>query len=279
MCVSAMKVRISIHRVMGCFISCIRFTVRQCLSMLRFLFCLRRKILIIGGPGVGKSQVGNILVGKEVFATSVGRIPGTRVFQSTSISGVNQSNCLQTEIVVVDSPALKGDPLVCQHVYLQDNIADVIYLVINGDARFTQDQQLALEAIAKLYKAEMFWDRITVVVSHAASLGSTVNEQKRTFEDTMKDRDCPLTLKWLDRKVRNRILFVESKSTSAVYIQERREELLNMIEDRRSIMSFKERMIMRAKHTMNSLLFLLGINCLNSQEDTKDFESEYTRLM
>ena len=200
-------------RMAGCILGILRWL----LSYLLFSLGLRRKILILGPAGAGKSKLGNFILKGNHFKTSVGAIEATRDFavkrRLTCSCSSGEICCLfnncYCEIYVTDSPALKNNMDYIRRVFEEDNVADAILLVIDASKRFTAEEQQDIQALSQIYQGGGFWERVILVISHADVLGNTLFKQREAFDQVVRDRNCPESLKWLVQQVNWRFYFID----------------------------------------------------------------------
>ena len=100
-----------------------------------------------------------------------------------------------------------------------------ILYVINGNARYTVEQQKTFENIARNMD---LWPYVIVVISHASILGSDIESQKTKIRTASEDLR---QLKWLFTKTDGRYVPIDSITTSKTYRQQRIRDLLLYVKD------------------------------------------------
>ena len=204
--------------------------LRFILGSICFLSGLRRKILLIGPPGSGKSRLGNFILQdpkNDTFKVCIGALAGTtaakearRIIHCCCCCCSKRlphlpariRNLLCRELVIIDTPPIKAideDRAQFQEIYKHDNVADSIFIVIDASKRFTDEEQKSLKQLAEVYNTG-FWERSRLVITHSKILGETKQIQQQTFNETLSHPNCPTSLKWLTEMVESRYIFIDT---------------------------------------------------------------------
>ena len=129
------------------------------------------KILFLGHTGVGKSSLGNYIIGRNKFESKGG---GERV--TTQINGEISERDSYKDIYIIDSPGTLDTQLE-DSVYLeqlkmcfQNKNAGVraICLLLNfTEPRFTSSLQKQLKIYSLLFSVENFWEHVAIIFTKA----------------------------------------------------------------------------------------------------------------
>ena len=187
--------------------------------------------MLIGPPGSGKSRLGNFILQdlkNDTFKVCIGALEGTtaakeacRIIHCCCCCCCSKRllhlparirNLLCRELVIIDTPPIKAideDRAQFREIYRHDNVADLIFIVIDASKRFTDEEQKSLEQLAEVYNAG-FWERTRLVITHSKILGETKQIQQQMFHETLSHPNCPTGLKWLTEKVESRYIFIDT---------------------------------------------------------------------
>lgn len=194
-----------------------------------------KRVLLLGKTGVGKSTFGNFLLNRDGFKSEVGCGSITGEPAKEDFSFDSQLFC------VVDTPGLcdatdvmsdeEGLKMIAQGIQMaageDGSGVDAILLVLNAGGRFSKDEQRMME----YFEAESgeFWSHVTLILSNANKLGSSLEEQERKFQDVLENPRTSKSYKEMIKKVGRRYVLVESVERSPAYRNERVREVIRNV--------------------------------------------------
>ena len=144
------------------------------------------KVSLLGVMGYGKSSVGNLLLGKEIFKVSNGIEHCTLGIQSE----LNDNGDFQ----VFDTKGL-GDKEVVDTESLQEMILflkrekiNAIFLVLNGQVcRISEQIKKIIRSICKLFMGKYIWKQIGLIFTHYGFSEEEQLDVKEREQDYIKD--------------------------------------------------------------------------------------------
>jgi len=129
------------------------------------------KILLLGETGVGKSSLGNYIIGKEKFVSNGG---GNRV--TTKIHGEISERELYRDIYIIDSPGTQ-DTKFEDEKYLEElknnfnhknaGVRAICILINFSQPRFASYLQIQIYNYCRLFSIEDFWEHVAFVFTKA----------------------------------------------------------------------------------------------------------------
>ena len=129
------------------------------------------KILLLGETGVGKSSLGNYIIGKKEFLSRGG---ARRV--TTQIGGKISEREQYKDIFIIDTPGSQDTELEDSHYLeeLKNNFKDrnagvraILMLISFQNPRFTDYLQKQIRIYCNLFLIEDFWEHVSIVFTKA----------------------------------------------------------------------------------------------------------------
>ncbi|KAL2076945.1 hypothetical protein ACEWY4_027458 [Coilia grayii] len=150
------------------------------------------RFVLLGKTGVGKSHVGNVIVGREVFES---KCSARSVTQRCRKEAVNEGR----QIEVTDTPGVMDtdrEPEVVaeeiMHCIRLSSPGPHAFLLVLQVGRFTQEEQNAVRALQEIFGKKVA-DYMIVVFSRADELGDqTIEDYVQAGNEKLRDviRDC-----------------------------------------------------------------------------------------
>ena len=166
------------------------------------------KLVLIGETGIGKSQLGNFILKKEVFG----------VGNNTNSISENISIIGNKQVTIVDTPGLNDanprDYDIMEQIiskFQNDKAIDGIILVYSfKKARKTKKDQELIKNLKKIFGEDILKTRLKVIMTNR-STGEEFDYDKQKIENQTKD-----TIKILDKMIsKEDILFVNTLNTAS----------------------------------------------------------------
>lgn len=171
-------------------------------------------VLVLGAMGVGKSTLCNFFFGEDIFTSVSGMIRGTSEFHAHC--------CLMNgkRVLLIDSPGFADTTIsdkdrmqqLGKALLLARNGVHAILVCVNGEGRFSKDDECLLNEMKKLEINEplSIWSYTFVLFTHGRSMGKTDIQANEKLRSWRNDSKCPPLFTELLHKVQNRYMIVES---------------------------------------------------------------------
>ena len=165
------------------------------------------KLILVGETGVGKSQLGNFILKKEVFV----------VGKNTNSISENISIIGDKRVTIVDTPGLNDtnsrDYDIMEQIiakFQNDRAIDGIILVYSfNKARKTQKDQELITNLKKIFGEDILKTRLKVIITNS-STGEEFDNEKNKIKKQKND-----IIKGLDKMIsKEDIVFVNTLNTS-----------------------------------------------------------------
>ncbi len=164
------------------------------------------KILLLGETGVGKSTLGNYIIGKDQFLTNGG---GNR--KTTEIAGEISERKEYRDIYVIDTPGTQDtkleDSKFLEELKMNFNhknagIRAICILINFSQPRFMSYVQQQMHIYCQLFPIETFWEHVAIVFSKAYYYTPEEDLNSRKEELESKNGLISLILQFINERTK-----------------------------------------------------------------------------
>ncbi|KAL2076942.1 hypothetical protein ACEWY4_027455 [Coilia grayii] len=145
------------------------------------------RFVLLGKTGVGKSHVGNVIVGREVFESKSSASSVTKECQKEAVHKGRQIEVIDTPGVMDTNREPKVIAEEILHCIYMSKPGPHAFLLVIQVGRFTQEEQNAVRALQEIFGKKVA-DYMIVVFSRADELGDqTIEDYVQAGTEKLRD--------------------------------------------------------------------------------------------